>query len=180
MEFDYNSIKSLHLIFMVSWFAGLFYMIRLFIYHTEAQTKPEQEKQILNAQFTIMEKKLWWIITTPAMLLTVVFGTFLLVKNEALISTSWMKIKLIFVVVLLVYHFISQKWMFQIQNGNYRIKAIHLRLWNELATLFLVSIVFLAVTKGQIAWWKAVVAFFSVGIGLMLLVKLYKRITAKS
>ena len=76
---SYLAVKALHIIFVVSWFAGLFYIVRLFIYHTEAQLKPSNEAEILSAQFTIMEKKLWWIITTPAMVLTVVFGVWMLV-----------------------------------------------------------------------------------------------------
>ena len=71
---DYTTIKSLHIIFVVSWFAGLFYIVRLFIYHTEAQEREETAKKILSDQFEIMEKKLWWIITTPAMILTLFFG----------------------------------------------------------------------------------------------------------
>jgi uncharacterized integral membrane protein (TIGR00701 family) len=70
---DFNAVKALHIIFVVSWFAGLFYIVRLFIYHTEAQEKEEVAKKILSDQYQIMEKKLWWIITTPAMVLTVVF-----------------------------------------------------------------------------------------------------------
>ncbi len=76
MSFD--TIKALHIIFMVSWFAGLFYIVRLYIYHTEAQQRPQLEKDILSKQFVEMEKKLWWIITTPAMILTVLFGVLML------------------------------------------------------------------------------------------------------
>ena len=71
---NYDFIKALHLIFMVSWFAGLFYMVRLFIYFREASDKTEPEKEILQKQFILMMQRLWWIITTPAMVLTVVFG----------------------------------------------------------------------------------------------------------
>ena len=78
---DFSTIKALHIIFVVSWFAGLFYIVRLFIYHTEAQEKEENEKRILSNQFEIMESRLWWIITTPAMILTFVFGTWMVVLN---------------------------------------------------------------------------------------------------
>jgi putative membrane protein len=91
-------LKALHIIFMVSWFAGLFYMVRLFIYHVEAQKKEATERDILSKQFVIMEKKLWWIITTPAMILTVVFGTWMLILNwDYYKVSSWMHIKLLFV-----------------------------------------------------------------------------------
>src|SRR5690606_32295663 len=113
---SYTVLKALHIIFMVSWFAGLFYIVRLFIYHTEAQEKSEQEKNILSAQFKIMEKKLWWIITTPAMILTVVFGTLMLIENPALLKMPWMHLKLTFIVLLLVYHFKSQKIMLKMDK----------------------------------------------------------------
>jgi len=80
MSFDI--VKSLHIIFVVCWFAGLFYMVRLFIYHKEAQIGPVDEKTILSKQFKIMEHKLWWIITTPSMVLTVLFGTWMIVLNH--------------------------------------------------------------------------------------------------
>ena len=120
MEFEtYHTIKSLHIIFMVSWFAGLFYIVRLYIYHTEAQKKPEMERAILSTQFIEMEKKLWWIITTPAMILTVIFGTWLLIANPGLLKMPWMHIKLAFVVLLLVYHFVCQKILFDVKKRNF-------------------------------------------------------------
>src|SRR5215204_3973592 len=97
----YYYILSIHIIFVVSWFAGLFYIVRLFIYHTEAQEKPELERKILSDQFITMEKKLWWIITTPAMILTIVFGTWMYLQNaDYYLHSSWMHIKLTFVGVL--------------------------------------------------------------------------------
>ena len=171
----YTSLKSLHIIFMVSWFAGLFYMIRLFIYHTEAQNKSENERIILSNQFIEMERKLWWIITTPAMVLTVLFGTWMLISNDSLIRASWMHIKLAFVGVLLVYHFVSQKIMFDLKNGVFKWKSTSLRIWNELATLVLVAVVFLVEMQNSIDWIKGTVGFFAVAIALMIAIKLYKR-----
>ena len=105
---------------MVSWFAGLFYIVRLYIYHTEAQKKPEMERSILSTQFIEMEKKLWWIITTPAMILTVVFGTWMLIANPGFLKMPWMHIKLAFVVLLLVYHFVCQKILFDLKKGIFK------------------------------------------------------------
>jgi putative membrane protein len=173
---DYDIIKSLHIIFVVSWFAGLFYMPRLFIYHTEAQAKEEAAKTALSEQFQIMEKKLWWIITTPAMILTFIFGTWMLILNPILLEQPWMHIKLTFVLVLLIYHFISQKKMFELAKGIFKWKSNQLRMWNELATLCLVAIIFLVEMQGRLSWWKATLAFFLVAIGLMMLIKLYKRL----
>src|SRR5690606_22972664 len=104
MSFD--TIKALHIIFMVCWFAGLFYIVRLFIYHVEAQEKPQIERDILTKQFIDMESRLWWIITTPSMVLTALFGVCMLLYpgHGYLIHQPWMHVKLGFVVLLLVYH----------------------------------------------------------------------------
>ena len=177
---DILTLKSLHIIFVVSWFAGLFYMVRLFIYHVEAQEKSEQEREILSRQFIIMQKKLWWIITTPAMVLALVFGTWMIIVNPSYLYAPWMQIKLAFVGLLLIYHFICQNIMHKFRDGIFKWKSGHLRLWNELATLFLVAIVFLVVLKSTLNWITGTVVFFLVAILLMLAVKLYKRLRAKS
>ena len=178
---DFSTIKALHIIFVVSWFAGLFYIVRLFIYHTEAQEKEENEKRILSKQFEIMESRLWWIITTPAMILTIVFGTWMVVLNwEYYLNAPWMQLKFAFIGVLLIYHFICQKILFDLKKGLYKWKSNGLRLWNELATLCLVAIVFLVVLKDGLDWIKGTVGFFAVAIGLMILIKLYKRIRSRS
>ena len=177
MEFEtYQTIKSLHIIFMVSWFAGLFYIVRLYIYHTEAQKKPEMERAILSTQFIEMEKKLWWIITTPAMILTVIFGTWMLIANPGLLKMPWMHIKLAFVVLLLVYHFVCQKILFDVKKGIFKWKSNGLRIWNEVATLALVAIVFLVEMQGSLNWIKGTVGFFAVAIGLMIGIKIYKKL----
>ncbi len=175
MEFEtYQTIKSLHIIFVVSWFAGLFYIVRLFIYHTEAQAKTEVEKQILSTQFIEMEKKLWWIITTPAMVLTFLFGTWMIVLNPTLLEQPWMHFKLAFVGLLLVYHFVCQKIMFDLKRELFKWKSNGLRMWNEVATLALVAIVFLVEMQGTMNWIKGTVGFFAVAIGLMIGIKIYK------
>ena len=176
---SYLTVKALHIIFVVSWFAGLFYIVRLFIYHTEAQLKPSNEAEILSAQFTIMEKKLWWIITTPAMVLTVVFGVWMLVLNPGLLSLPWMHIKLTFVLLLLIYHFVCQRLLKKVANGQFNWSSTQLRLWNELATLVLVAVVFLVELQHSMNWIGGTVGFFGVGILLMLLIRIYKKINSK-
>jgi putative membrane protein len=178
---DFSTIKALHIIFVVSWFAGLFYIVRLYIYHTEAQEKDDNAKRILSAQFEIMESKLWWIITTPAMILTIIFGTWMILLNaEYYLYAPWMQLKLAFVGVLLIYHFICQKILFDLKKGLFKWKSNGLRLWNELATLCLVAIVFLVVLKDGLDWIKGTIGFFAVAIGLMVLIKIYKRIRKKN
>jgi putative membrane protein len=176
---SYLTVKALHIIFVVSWFAGLFYIVRLFIYHTEAQLKPSNEAEILSAQFTIMEKKLWWIITTPAMVLTVLFGAWMLVLNPGLLSLPWMHIKLSFVALLLVYHFVCQHLLKKVANGVFTWTSTQLRLWNELATLVLVAVVFLVELQHSMNWIGGTIGFFGVGIFLMLLIRIYKKFNSK-
>jgi putative membrane protein len=177
---DFDTVKALHIIFVVSWFAGLFYIVRLFIYHTEAQGRDETAKQILSDQFEIMEKRLWWIITTPAMILTIIFGVWMLCLIPAYLLTGWMHAKLGFVGLLLIYHFVCQKIMFDMKKGKFNWRSNGLRIWNEVATLALVAIVFLVVYKNSMDWIKGTVGFFGVAILLMILIKLYKRLRKKS
>lgn len=172
---NYQIFKALHIIFMVSWFAGLFYIVRLFIYHAEANEKTQIEKDILHQQFELMQWRLWYIITTPAMYLTVVFGVLMLMANSSLLQLPWMHVKLTLVVLLLVYHFICQSIMNNQKNKTSALTSNKLRLWNELATLFLVAIVFIVELQHTMNWIGGVVGFFGVGITLMIGIKLYKK-----
>lgn len=181
---DYQAIKALHIIFVVSWFAGLFYMVRLFIYHVETKDKPSEEAKILTDQFKIMQHKLWYIITTPAMVLTVVFGSWMLIEIPSFLHQTWMHIKLTFIVLLLAYHFICQRTMNQLKRDEIKWNSTQLRLWNELATLFLVAIVFLvemgnSFEQNPTGWLWGVLGFFGVGFTLMIAVKLYKNYRIK-
>ncbi|MCC5923666.1 MAG: protoporphyrinogen oxidase HemJ [Crocinitomicaceae bacterium] len=176
---EFGVVKSLHIIFMVSWFAGLFYIVRLYIYHTEAQQKSVQEKVILSKQFQIMESKLWWIITTPAMILTITFGVWMLIIEPFYLKLGWMHIKLTFIILLLVYHFICQRLLFQLKKGVFKWSSLQLRLWNEVATLVLVVVVFLVVLKNNLSSLTATLLFFGVAIGLMLAIQLYKKLRMK-
>jgi putative membrane protein len=177
---EYHTLKALHIIFLVSWFAGLFYIVRLFIYHLEAQEKDSQARETLSDQFKIMEYRLWWIITTPAMILTVVFGTWMLIINPALLKQPWMHIKLGFVLLLLIYHFVCQHTMNKFSQNQFNWTSNGLRLWNEVATLVLVAVVFLVEMQGTLSWLKGTIGFFATAIGLMLGIQLYKRIRKKS
>lgn len=177
---DFLSVKALHIIFMVSWFAGLFYIVRLFIYHTEAQQKEANAKKILSDQFIIMEGKLWWIISTPAMILTLVFGIWMLIDSPYYLQQGWMHVKLSFILLLLFYHFVCQRILFQVKKGVFKWKSNQLRLWNEVATLVLVAVVFLVTLKDSLNWIKATLIFFGVAIVLTIAIKLYKNFREKS
>jgi len=170
----YNYILSLHIIFIVCWFAGLFYMVRLFIYHTEAQEKPEPDRKILSDQFELMERKLWYIITVPSMWLVLAAGITMLFILPAWLQQPWMQIKLCFVAGLIVYHFICQNKMKQMAKGIFKWTSTQLRIWNEVATIFLFAIVFLAVLKDSIGWIFGVVGIIVLSMILMSAVKIYK------
>ena len=172
---EYGIYKSLHLIFLVSWFAGLFYIVRLFIYHVEVLETRKDGSQYLLPQFKLMQKRLWWIITTPAMVLTLVFGLMMLHKSPGLVQLPWMQVKLVFVVLLVVYHFICQKLMQALKSDKILLSSQKLRIWNEVATLFLVSIVFLVVLKSTLDWFYATLIFLSTAGALMLAIQWYKK-----
>lgn len=172
----YQYVLAIHIIFVVCWMAGLFYMVRLFIYHTEAQEKPEPAKTILSEQFAVMERKLWWIITTPSMYLVVIAGALMIHLHKwYMIWPGWLIIKLLFVVGLLVYHFICQNKMKAMARGKFTWTSTQLRLWNELATIILFAIVFLVVLKNSLNWIFGVVGIIAFSIILMMAVKIYKR-----
>ena len=176
----YQYVLAIHIIFVVSWMAGLFYIVRLFIYHTEANTKPEIERDILQKQFQIMEAKLWNIITTPAMVLSVGAGLFMLHLNPLLLKTDWMQVKLTFVTGLLIYHFICQSIISQLKRGKFWMTSTQLRLWNELATIFLVAIVFTVILKSAIDWIYGLLGLVAFAVIIMIAVKLYKKAREKS
>ncbi|MFZ4261676.1 CopD family protein [Sphingobacterium sp. HJSM2_6] len=171
----YLYAKAIHIIFVVCWMAGLFYMPRLFIYHQEAKQKTTVEYEVLHKQFMIMERKLWWVITTPAMYIVLGSAFVLLYLNPALLLTGWMQIKLVFVGLLVIYHFKCQGMMFQLRAGNLSWTSTQLRLWNEVSTLILFAIVFLVILKSTIGWVFGVVGLISLAVLLMILVKLYKK-----
>lgn len=175
----YNYILSIHIIFVVCWMAGLFYMVRLFIYHTEAQEKPEPDRTILSKQFEIMERKLWYIITVPSMVLVLAAGITMLCLAPAWLQQPWMHIKLAFVVGLIVYHFICQNKMKQMAKGVFKWTSTQLRIWNEVATLFLFAIVFLAVLKNAVNWIYGIIGLVLLSLILMSAVKIYKYYRAK-
>jgi putative membrane protein len=170
----YQYILAIHIIFVVCWMAGLFYMVRLFIYHTEAQERPEPDRKILSDQFEIMERKLWYIITVPSMLFVIVAGIAMLILQPVWLQQPWMQIKLGFVVGLLIYHFICQNKMKQMTRGVYTWTSTQLRIWNEVATIFLFAIVFLAVLKNAISWIFGVVGIILFSLIIMSGVKIYK------
>ena len=172
----YNYIKALHLIFVITWFAGLFYIPRLFIYHIEASLKTGSEREILTNQFKVMSKRLWYIITWPSAVLATIFAICLLIIMPGWLQQPWMHVKLGFVVLLIIYHLKTHQIYRQLQRDEVKHTSKFMRIWNEGATLFLFAIVFLAVLKNAFNWVYGVVGIVALGIVLMLGIRLYKRI----
>ncbi len=180
----YQYFKALHIIFVVTWFAGMFYMPRLFIYNTEANDKPEPVRQALNEQFTIMMKRLWFGITWPSAIITLIFGLIVLFKggwNNLLFDEAgkWLLVKLVFVFFLYIYH-LSLHFIYKQQmKGIFAYSSSKLRIWNEVATIFLVSIVILATVKQSMSWLWGLIGLILFIILLMSAIKVYKLIREK-
>ena len=176
---DFLYIKALHIIFVITWFAGLFYIVRLFIYHAEAEKKEQPAKEILQTQYKLMEKRLWYIITWPSAVLASFFAFWMLYKNPVYLEMPWMHVKLSFVLALYFYHGACHKIYTQLQNGIVKYSSLKLRIWNEVATIILFAVVFLVVLQNAINWIWGVVGIILISVLLMLSVKLYKKIRAK-
>ncbi|MEO6348373.1 MAG: CopD family protein [Aquaticitalea sp.] len=175
MEY-YEYIKSLHLIFVITWFAGLFYIPRLFVYQIEAFHKPSPEKEILGAQLKLMAKRLWTIITWPSAFLAIGFAIWLIILIPGWLQQSWMQVKLIFVTLLIIYHLKTHQFYKELQCDEVKKTSNFMRLWNEGATFILFSVVFLAILKNSINWIFGMIGLIVLGIMLMLGFKIYKNI----
>lgn len=168
----YLYLKALHIIFMVTWFAGMFYIVRLFIYNTEANGKTEPEKTILQKQFGIMIKRLWLGITWPSAILTLIFGPWLWLMLDYL--PQWLLVKLVFVLSLYIYHFTLHVLYKQQLKGIFNYSSQKLRVWNEVATIILVATVMLATVKQSISFVWGLVGLIGFIIVLMSAIKIYK------
>lgn len=173
----YSYTKALHVVFVVSWFAGILYIGRLFIYNREAQDKTEPEKSILQKQFTIMIKRLWFGIAWPAAVLTLILG--LSTWYQLGFLPDWLFIKLFFVAGLYAYHFSLHAIYKQQMTGNFKYSSQQLRIWNEVATVFLLAIVMLAVVKRSLSWVWGTLGLVLFIVILMTAIKIYKRVRMK-
>lgn len=168
----YFYIKALHIIFIVTWFSGMFYIVRLFIYNTEAQGKELLEKQILTKQFNIMINRLWFIITWPSAILTLIFGGWMAYLYGSI--PTWLWVKLALVAGLYAYHFTLHKIYKDQANGIFRYTSQQLRMWNEVSTIFLFAIVMLvSVKQGMSVVWglSGLMAFMAI---LLAVIRIYK------
>ena len=136
-------LKALHLIFMVTWFAGLFYLPRLFVYHAMS------DDEISNERFKIMERKLFFGIMTPGMILTFIFGIWMLLDYAWTLysSTGWLHAKLTLLILLVVYHGFCGKWLLDFKHDRNIRSHVYYRWMNEVPVLFLLGIIILATVK---------------------------------
>ena len=170
----YFYIKALHIIFVVTWFSGLFYIVRLFVYNAEANGKAEPEKSILMRQYGIMQKRLWYGITWPSAILTLIFGVWMGILYGSI--PMWLLIKIFFVAGLFAYHLVIHFIFLQQQKGVFKWSSQRLRIWNEVATIFLVAIVMLAVVKQLLSVVWAVGVLVAFAVTLLIAIRIYKRL----
>ena len=180
----YLYLKALHIIFVVTWFAGMFYIVRLFIYNTEAQERPEPERSILGKQLALMTKRLWMGITWPSAVLTLIFGPWVMWEGgwfNSVLSEGgrWLAIKILFVAGLYAYHYSLHLIYKQEMQGIFKYSSQKLRVWNEVATIFLVTIVILATVKTSVSWLWGLLGLVGFIAVLMSAIKIYKNIRAK-
>lgn len=178
---EYQYVKALHIIFIVTWFAGMFYIPRLFIYNTEANEKDAAAKAVLQDQFRIMMKRLWYGITWPSAILTLIFGPWMWYLYTGFKGLpDWLFVKLLFVLGLYAYHLSLHQLFLQQMNGIFKYSSQKLRIWNEVATIFLIAIVILATVKDSMSWIWGLVGLIAFIIVLMSAIKIYKAIRQKN
>lgn len=167
-------IKALHIIFVVTWFSGLFYIVRLFIYHTEAEKKEQPAKDILQTQYKLMETRLWYIITWPSMVFVLLTGSVLLFLLPGYLLQPFMHLKLAFIAALTLYHFYCQRIYNQLQRGEVKFSSFTLRLFNEIATLLLFAIVFIIILRDSFGLLWGLGGLLVFGLLLFVAAKFYQ------
>ena len=165
----YLYAKALHIIFIVTWFAALFYVVRLFIYQTEAYAASKIE---VSEQLKLMAHRLWYIIGWPSAVLALVFGLTMIAPWW---KTDWMKVKVGCVAILLLYHLYCHRLFLQLQKDTYKLSSTKLRMLNEVPTLLLFIIVFLAVWKSISGLWIGSIAVLGTALLILTLIKVGRR-----
>ena len=178
MNFLY--LKALHIIFVVTWFAGLFYIVRIFVYHSEAAGKTEPERSILMNHFKKAARPLWYGITWPSAILTYIFGTWMIVQVYPWPMPSWLLLKLGFILALTLYHLQCGIMFRRFQKDEIRYSGFKLRLWNEVATIILVSVVFIVVLRDTTNWLYGLVGLLIFSGLLLVAINVYKKVREKS
>ena len=171
----YLWFKAFHLVGIVVWFAGLFYLVRLFVYHAEAREQPQPARGILENQYELMEKRLYNIITTPGMILAVAMAIGLIYTEPEILKSGWMHIKLGLVVLLVAYHHYCKRIMKRLAKGECNWTGQQFRALNEAPTVLLVAIVLLAVFKNSLPLDITTWLIFGLVILLAVAIQLYAK-----
>ncbi|MCX8677069.1 MULTISPECIES: CopD family protein [Apibacter] len=179
---SYFALKAIHIIFMVSYFAGIFYLIRLFVYFIDTNEKPELEREILRKQYIYMISRLWDIITVPAGIIMLITGTLMMINTRGditfyILREPWFHIKLVFVGALALYHYWSWRCIRRIKAGKFITTSIKLRMMNEVATIILFAVIFIVIFKQYFMgmWLSLLISFIVLVLVIMLVVKLVNR-----
>ncbi len=177
---NYLVLKSLHIIFVITFFAGLFYMPRLFVYFAEADQKSSPEKDILQAQFKIMQKRLWYGITIPSSIALFIFGTSMLSQFFPIADHPWLIVKLGFVFLVYAYVYFLHIIFKEQQQNIINWSPLKLRIINEISSIFVVAIVFLVVLKNVVNMLYGLIGLFIFILILMAAIMTYKKIREKN
>lgn len=172
---NYLWFKAFHIIGVVVWFAGLFYLVRLFVYHVEANEQPEPARSILQQQYQVMEKRLYNLITTPGMVLTVAMAIALLVVSPDLLKEPWLHVKLAFVVANIGYHHYCARLMKKMAADTFPLSSQQMRWLNEVPTVLLVIIVLLAVFKNSLPTDITAWGILALIVAMAAIIQLYAR-----
>ena len=171
----YFWFKAFHIVGIVCWFAGMFYLPRLFVYHAEAYEQPEPARSILTTQYQVMEKRLYSIIMTPAMLLTIAMAIGLVTTEPEVMKEPWMHIKLGFVLLLVGYHHYCKRIMKKLAAAECKMTGQQFRWFNEIPTVFFVIVVMLAVFKNSLPMDLTTWLIAAMVIGMVAAIQLYAR-----
>lgn len=174
--------KALHLIGMVAWFAGLFYLVRVFVYHRESFEKNEPERSILIKQFNTMEWRVYRIICNPGMMITWTFGVITIISYgmEWFGQNGWLHVKILLIVLLTVYHIYCKLIIKRLEKEARVMSSERLRLFNEVPTLILVTTIILAIYKNGINYGTAGLSIILFAAILVIFTKIYKKQREKS
>lgn len=173
-------LKAVHIVFIVTWFAGLFYMPRLLIYITEAHQKNPEVRDVLLTQLKLMASRLWFGITWPSAVVTLGMGIALIVNEPVYLQHGYMHIKLLLVFLLYLYHFSIQYLYNNLKRDIVKYSSQQLRVWNEVATLFLISIVFIIVLKNSLSMIWGIIGLVVITILILTGIRLYKNLRNKN
>ncbi|MBC1242102.1 membrane protein [Nostoc linckia z18] len=171
----YSWFKAFHIVGFVVWFAGLFYLVRLFIYHVEANLEPEPARTILKNQYQIMEKRLYHIITNPGMYVTIAMAIGLISTEPEVLKEGWLHIKLLFVAILIGYHHYCAHLIKKLAADQCAWSSQQLRALNEAPTVMLVAIVLLAIFKNNLPTDMAAWGIFAMIILMAVTIQLYAK-----